>query len=42
MTSEVVKDEVKVENDENNEENTNNNIDFKVLFFSHPSQKDKI
>ena len=41
MTSEVVKDEVKVENDENNEENTNNNIDFKVLFFSHPSQKDK-
>ena len=39
MTSEEVKDEINVQ--ENEEINNNNNLDFKMLFFSHPSQKDK-
>ena len=38
-TEEVKKDEIKIQ--ENEEINNNNNLDFKVLFFSHPSQKDK-
>ena len=48
MTTEEVKEQVKleekgekIENNDNDENNDNNNLDFKILFFSHPSQKDK-
>ena len=46
MTTEEVKNEVKdkEKNETNENDNTNNvdnNLDFKELFFSHPSQKDK-
>ena len=42
MTSEV-KDEIKINEKEENieEKNENNDMDFKALFYTHPSQKDK-
>ena len=42
MTSEV-KDEIKINEKEENieEKNENNDMDFKALFYTHPSQKNK-
>ena len=42
MTSEV-KDEIKINEKEENieEKNESNDMDFKALFYTHPSQKDK-
>ena len=42
MTLEEIKDEIKLEEkEEKNENNEKNDLDFKALFFSHPSQKNK-